>query len=379
MDVEEFLRSRGADLPATMAAIDDRFGLADHHVLLAVGSLVEGLGNSKSDLDLLLVASKEDGSESGPVTVVVGRCVIDVRVIPYAEVSQLLDRFEAWTRQQWALTRNAGFMNEEYTLLHRLRHGRPLFAGPAADIGERFPPVEELARLKLHAARQHSRTVQIDMAGNRDAGDMPSLFFAAQDLLGQAADALVAAYGLTNPVGKWRSRLLGMLPQDWESRLMVRPTGLSALDRVWQLHRAPSEPDERSVLPQAFAIATFSRAAFAWAESALLGWRPGAATATGSWHQAVPQRESPALPLLDFDVDFAPTSDGAVLARLNEFGDTLELSSLDFSTALLFDGETSESEAADALHDGDDAAVARLVATVREAGLCARAEVREPA
>jgi hypothetical protein len=52
------------------------------------------------------------------------------------------------------------------------------------------------------------------------------------------------------------------------------------------------------------------------------------------------------LPRLDFDVDFAWHKDGVHLARLNEFGDALELTRDEFAVSLLFDGETTLIEAA---------------------------------
>src|SRR6202008_2286814 len=100
------------------------------------------------------------------------------------------------------------------------------------------PPTREgLLRLKLHVARQAARTIQVDMAGLRDAGDHRSLAFAAQELMGHAIDAMLAAYGLSNPLLKWRSRLLERVPRDWELAMSVAPSGLTAGDRIWRLLR----------------------------------------------------------------------------------------------------------------------------------------------
>lgn len=369
MNLDEFLTLREADLPAVMAAVDRRFGLGDEHIVLAVGSLVEGFGNSKSDLDLLLIGPDRPGAEAGTVTVVVGRCLVDVRVLPVDDACALLDRFDSWSRGPWDLAHAAGFSIEERTLLHRFQHGQRLYEGNQGVIDRRFPSVSSLARLKLHVARQHARTIQVDMVGSRDAGDHRTVAFAAQELLGQAVDALVAAYGLTNTLAKWRSRLLDRLPRDWEDPLAPRPSDMPPGHVVWHLHRAPQAPDEASVLRHAFGISTFARAAFAWAESVLLGWPAGAAVT--SWQHGRVDDDARTLPLLDFDVDFAPTPDGALLARLNEFDSGLELSSADFALALLFDGTTTESEAALAVYGagGDRDAVTRLVARMHDARL----------
>lgn len=381
MNLDEFLTLRGTDLPAVMAAVDQRFGLGEEHLVLAVGSLVEGLGTSKSDLDLLLITPHGDLEQT--VTVVVGRCLVDVSVLPVAAVCALLDRFESWNSGPWDVAHTAGLTSDERTLLHRFRHGARLHVGRRSVIGERFPAAGDLACLKLHVARQHARTVQVDLVGSREEGDYRTLAFAAQDLLDQAVDALLAAYGLTNSSLKWRSRLLGLLPTDWEDALAMRPSGMAARDLVWRLHRAPADPDEDSVLRYAFAISTFARAAFALAESVLLGWPAGAVALSrdGKPTDDDPTDDAgPTLPLLDFDVDFAPTPEGAVLARLNEFESTLDLSSSDFALALLCDGKTTEREAAVAVFgtDADADAVARLVERLRDARLCFAPGSRSP-
>jgi len=53
--MEQFLASRDADLSGIVTSAQATTGLEATDVLLLVGSLVEGLGNSKSDLDLILI------------------------------------------------------------------------------------------------------------------------------------------------------------------------------------------------------------------------------------------------------------------------------------------------------------------------------------
>jgi predicted nucleotidyltransferase len=374
MNLEEFLTLRGTDLPAVVAAVEAKFNLDAADLVLAVGSLVEGLGNSKSDVDLLLVTPRDAGElgVTGDVTVVVDRCLVDVRVLPLAEARALLDRFAGWAQRPWDVTHSAKFAIDERTLLHRLHHGAPLYQGDRCTVIERLPSQLDLARLKLHVARQNSRTIQVDMVGYREVGDHRSLVFAAQELLCQAVDALVAGYGLTNPLTKWRSRLLDLLPADWASGLMIRPTGHTAGEHVWRLHRAPEWPDEATALRHALAISAFTRAVFVWADLRLLGGSGQAQRA--SWDAVQRHEQDTALPFLDFDVDFALTRDGAMIARLNEFGRPLGLSPAEFALVLLFDGTTTAREAAAAVHGTgavEPGAVTRLVAQVRDAGFCA--------
>ena len=154
---------------------------------------------------------------------------------------------------------------------------------------------------------------------------------------------------------------------------MVRPTGLTAREQMWRLHRAPERPDKNLVLEHAFRITTFARAVFTWAElhlvkGSVVKFKPSA-------RPRIEQetREAP-LPYLDFDVDFFLEARRVTIARLNEFGETIELSPREFALTLLFDGETTASEAESIVSGslrGKSGTVVteRLVAQVAGAGL----------
>ncbi|HXA16681.1 MAG TPA: hypothetical protein VN380_06810 [Thermoanaerobaculia bacterium] len=348
MDLVEFLTLRDAGLPSVIEKVHESIGLRDDDVLLAVGSLVEGLGNSKSDVDLLLITRREIGAH--PATLVVDRCLVDLRVLHARDVEELLLRFDAWSRLEWAVTHAVKFTLDERTLLHRILNGYPLYNGRRNRVMKRLPQPRDLARLKLHVARQASRTIQVDMAGYRETGDYRSMVFAAQEVAGHAVDALAAGYELTNPLIKWRSRMLDAVPDDWEGSLMTRPTGLKAGEFIWRLHRAPEWPDRASTSKHALRITTFARAVFLSAEFRLLG-APAALKEAfrrfprGKMRSTARDSEA-ALPYLDFDVDFVLSETGAALGRLNEFGEPIELPPCEFAVALFFDGITTARDAA---------------------------------
>lgn len=334
MDLHEYLTLRGADLAGVVTAVDTAVGLGSQDVLLAVGSLVEGLGTPKSDVDLLLLTPRAANSlPSGEVALVVSRCLIDMRIMPVEELSLLLTRFETWSELEWSVTHTAKFSLEERTLLHRLRHGSIIRRGEEEGILQRVPQVRELARLKLQVARHMARTIQVDMVGNRARQDYRSLTFAAQDLLGHALDALLAGHLRTNPLAKWRSRLLEALPADSLSALPLRIVARDPGEEAWRLHRAPERPDATACLEHAFRISTFARAVFAWAERKLSTDTPPPAGLSMS----VSANSGSRMLGLDFDVDFMYTGTGVALGRLNEFGTSLELSVDEFWLVLQFD------------------------------------------
>lgn len=374
MNCEEFLNLGGTDLAAVLAHVDRALELGEGELLLAVGSLAENMGTSKSDFDLLWITERtaEQLPADEHIPFWVGRCLVDVHVWPLREFTALVDRFDEWVRTPWSVMHPARFSLDERTLLHRLIHGRILHAGRREQISARMPARGDLAKLRLQVARHVSRTIQVDLAGYRELEDYRTLTFAAQELLGHAVDALLASHELTNPLVKWRSRLLDALPADWEQVLAVRPSGASARDRMWQLHRAPARAQRRAVLEHAFAISTFARAVFLAAELALVkqsapkpkgaGFRPGAGA-----------RRERALPCLDLDVDFSLGDRRVAIGRLNDLGQAFEVGAREAELVVLFDGHTTPREAERIIEgvggrQSGAKVLQRLVAHVEQAG-----------
>jgi len=264
--------------------------------------------------------------------------------LPMQELDSLLARFAAWAQAPWDVMHAAKFTLDERTLLHRLIHGRVLH-GNRRQWMRQLPSRKDLACLKLHVARQMSRTIQVDMAGYCEIGDYRSLVFAAQEVLGHASDALAAAYELTNPLIKWRSKLLELIPPDWEQWFPARHLGLSAAARVWSLCRLPDAPAARPAIAHALRTTAFARAAFVWAEHKLVN---GSITLSGPeiWSQLKQKGRGDRLPYLDLEVDVVMGDGVAIVGRLNDWGETRLVAPASFRTILLFDGMTIVPEAA---------------------------------
>jgi hypothetical protein len=353
-----------------VARVSEVAGLYPGDELLAVGSLVEGLGSCKSDLDLLLVTPRAEQllPAEEHVATVAGRCLMDILVLPSARLEALFARFAAWARLPWNVIHAVTFTIAERTVMHRLVDGRALFRAPEWVPLPLQPSTADLARLKLHVSRQNARTIQVDMVGYRDEHDYHSLVFAAQTLLGDATDALLAGFRVTNPLAKWRSRFLQTLPPQWESALPGRMTGMTASELLWQLHRAPSEPTRTASIEHAQRATTFARRVFSWAERQLVD-RPdrsdGPVSLARVAEAPLPIHDMP-LPYLDFDVDYVWGDGVATLGRLNDFGQTLTLSPREFAACLFFDGMSTVQEAASAAYGHDSPEDAARVAAVRE-------------
>lgn len=380
MTLETFLASKQTNLATIVALADAQLKLRSGEALLAVGSLVEGLGSSKSDVDLLWITPRAD-NEIPPdhtLTLVAGRCLVDVRLLRESHLQNLLGRFTTWCREPWDVTREAKFSLDDRVLLHRLLRGRLLNRRNPRVMDGRRPVLDDLARLKLHMARHASRTIQVDMIGYREAGDYRSLVFAAQEVLGHAVDGLLAGYRQTNPQPRWRSRILGLLPPNWERALRLRPSGLTPAELHWHLHRAPERPDASPAIEHAARVVSFSRAAFLWAERQLL--RPRRPTLpAAAWPRVKRRPDEPRLPYLELDVDFAPAGRGIVMGRLNEFGESVALSAREFAAVLLFDGLTTMREGQIAIRQPRGAGVASrsmndLIARLDEAKFILRTQ-----
>lgn len=348
MTLEAFLQRHSTSLDQLIDGARTVVPLAADDRLIAVGSLAEGLGNGKSDVDLLYLTPDLRHADASPEQVrsfAAGRCVVDLRIIPTGYASALRSRLRSWAEGEWSLNVAADFTPGDVLLLHRLRAGITLWPD---SIGPESALDRDVARLKLHVARHMARTLQVDMAGYREVGDGQSLVYAGQDLLGHAADGLLAGFGFTNPTAKWRSRLLDRLPHDWEGQLVRRPNGLVASALYWQLHRAPAQPTLDAAIEHGCRIVTFARAAFLSAEERLV--HAGANVGrTFAWRNTSHSGDDSPLPFLDLDVDFCRMEDGVVVARLNEFGERLQMGFEDFAITLLFDNVTTASEAARAI------------------------------
>jgi len=364
MNIDQYLQRGGAELDSVIAQVNAEVGLRSGDVLLAVGSLAEEMGTSRSDLDLLLITDRPKNKfpAVNHVPVIVGGCLMDVQLWRIADFQDLVARFQAWAQTPWRVSHAADFSVEERSLLHRLIHCRVLQEDKQKRVMTGLPARRDLARLKLHVARHQARTVQVDMAGYREVGEYETLAFAAQELLGYATDALLAGYEMTNALTKWRSRLLGLLPDGWDRSLGIRPTGLTAQQHVWNLHRAPERPDQKSVLEHAFRITAFARVAFLWSELRLV--QNSIKAEPANWRRVPINTRAARLPYLDFDVDFFMGDDRFFLARLNEFAEPIEVSPREIRLALLFDGKTTVREA-----QKIGAGVDKLVTRIGRAGL----------
>lgn len=344
MDIADCLHNRGIALPRLVAQVDATVGLTPDDVLFAAGSLVEGLGNAKSDIDLVLLTSRSDiaFSSLNHVALLVEDCLVDILIVQ--DVEPFLHRFADWAAQPRQPRNATAFTYDERIVLHRLWSGMVLHGESRFEALRRRLSAATLARHKLDCARFAASTLQIHLAGLFLAGDAVSMPFAAQDLLGHTADALLAGFGFLSPNPKWRPRLLGRIPASWREEMPGQPADRSAVETFVALHRAPDDGSLASAFEHAARIVGFSRAIFPWMEYRLLG-----GTAAIPWQ--LPTAHSGAgaaggrLPMLGLDVQVSYQDGRFELWRLNEPATVFAVSPLAYSVLCLCDGTTLEGEA----------------------------------
>jgi hypothetical protein len=343
MELADFLNYQKISLDDVVEQAKASLHLTAGDMLFVCGSLVEGLGNEKSDLDLILITARQDipFTSLHDVALIVGQCVIDVRVVQRFEIDDLLKRFNLWSEHSRQLRLARQFNIADRKLLHRLRNGWALYG--ADDLGQlqnQLRPID-LARHKMDWECYLSSTILVDLAGLRSAGDYYSMPFAAQEALTHAVDALLAGYGYSNPSPQWRVRLLANLPSEWELDLPGRQTGLSARELFLSLHRVPQSITPSAVLDHALRITAFLRRLLPLIECRLLN---------PSLLRVLPAQLGRAgndrpLPHLDLDVTVRYNDGYFELLRLNERGQIFTLSLTEYSLLCLFDGETSRQDA----------------------------------
>jgi hypothetical protein len=261
----EFLREKGLTLRGFSEKLHSAVGARRGDVLLAVGSIVEGLGNSHSDLDVYVVPSRRSTQfrRMQSAAYVVGSLVVDAQILHRHSVAALISRLYVWL-QRATSEFPAPFDAAERLVFHRLLTGRLLLQISERALSGLRPTMGAVIELKSRVARHLGRTVQIDMAGFHERRDWQSLVFSGQELLGHGIDAVLAMAALTNPTPKWRPALLRSLHQHGGSDISwigVRPSTLARV--FWELHRAPARATSQTATAHALRILGFTRAVFA--------------------------------------------------------------------------------------------------------------------
>ena len=193
--------------------------VGDNEFLLLVGSIPEGLANSASDIDLLMVGERKSegaliigdtGYEESSARLPGGQ-EINIEYWRPEDLQQIQRRMTntiATLRDPAALQKIEVFNEAELLLLHRLKSGVVLANPDAAERCRERLFLTLLADYSVLYWISFHYIFREDAIAQAADGDMLSALWMFKSALDHLGGAMLASVGETNPVSKWRLRLL---------------------------------------------------------------------------------------------------------------------------------------------------------------------------
>jgi hypothetical protein len=208
------------------------------------GSLVEGLGNRSSDVDVFVVGNAEPRGENvhhaagGLCSVhMLGNRRVDFEYWSEAVVSRIARKLASLTLHDEgpdnvALERRLDEI--EICLLHRIRVGVPLLNEPRLTALRARFDYARLARFLVEVKLREIDDALEDLYGMLDDGDVDVGILRARDLLNVVCEAYCHHRGNTNVRRKWRSKILASLARD--------PEASEVAEQFWSLQLEAGQP-----------------------------------------------------------------------------------------------------------------------------------------
>jgi hypothetical protein len=207
---------------------------ADIHTAYVSGSLLFGLGNAGSDVDLFVVVDGATQVGHYATPVVVDHVLVDCEVVDRSYLRHLARRFAAPEITLNNLLGDSLALLREADLICRLIGGRPVFGETEFAALRREVSEAQVRRTILAALSGALGPLFADYAGARAAGDEMTADFCARALMTDAAMALTCAL-LPPYVSRKFAR----------SRLARVHTVEDAADFAWQLETTRSQGVDR--------------------------------------------------------------------------------------------------------------------------------------
>lgn len=267
MDLKSYLQRHGLSTSHLVEVSESQLGLTGGDVLCAIGSLVEDLGNGRSDVDLLLITDRTNIATTYPSVAVLplGSLYIDVYILDTSTAEALVGRLAVFAGASGD-PRDAGeFGHGELKLLHRMIHAEILCGFRAYQRLVYSISIESLVRQRIQNALHECKCLALDLLGMESDEDWPSMTMASSLMLDYSVEALLAGHGLTNPVVKWRMKLLQRLPQDWSEVLPGIRYSTDAINTYIELRRHPQVLTGDKVVAHCLSVASYCRAILCWA------------------------------------------------------------------------------------------------------------------
>src|SRR5258706_1112001 len=163
------------------------------------GSIAEGLGNPRSDVDVYLIVDSVEpfkADEAKFKSLMLGDRIVAPMFFSSASVADVYRRAAA-----------GGVLSAvEIDLLHRIRTGIPLAHEETFEALRLRLPQKEFARFLVRSGEAMLSNIFADVAGTLEAGDLPTCAFNSRALIDCAMDTYLSMHGETLAREKWRYR-----------------------------------------------------------------------------------------------------------------------------------------------------------------------------
>jgi hypothetical protein len=343
MDVDAFLRFHRVAYADLIGQIRARVQHDPADLLLLAGSLCEGLGNHRSDLDVYRVPSQHDEAPAGdPVSILdFGTFALDVETVERTALERLLARLDAVDSDADADPRKAvaDFSDADVKLLHQLRIAHTVPGGEPFRQLAGAVHARKLARVLLDRAVAWMGALHIDILGFVEIGDDESARPLLRAFRARLGAALLAGLGETNPAEKWQIRLLARLATPRAALCLPGGDALATVIDRWRAldHRIGEWSAEQALR----ALARLRFAIVPWAQQRFLSGVSLQSNDNGFPAVAAQHRsDGTVLPPLRLDCQLQRDARGIWISRVAS-PEVIYVNPLAHEVLMLFDGAST--------------------------------------
>lgn len=236
-----------ATLSAAALRVVERFPATQVHAAWVSGSLVEGLGNPSSDVDIFVAQLGETPSsvcvtrqaqDHGILAFVEGDIRYDVEFWSTTDIEKLAAKLDELPIDDPARN-NLHFLSYwETEFVNRLLVGVPIVHEARVEaLRDRFD-ASRFARFLMDTAVRRADDAFDDAVGMLGAAQLRAAALRVRDAIGFSVDALLYAHGITNDKPKFRLHKLERMVANGHAQMR------SVLDSLWQFESCiPGDDD----------------------------------------------------------------------------------------------------------------------------------------
>jgi hypothetical protein len=210
MNVDTYYRRHQCDGPSVEAELIRLIGEIPRFCVCLSGSLIEGIGNGRSDLDAYVITDAPDPARysfGNAQVAPIGDIFVDIEFIHPEKLEKLIARAVGFSAQALRDQRCSAvaLTPSEMKLLHNISIATPVEGEEfLRDLQGRID-VKVLSRLLFDYCSVLMDAVHQDVMGFIEANDADSAKSSLRIYRQHVAGAFLAALGETNPAEKWRS------------------------------------------------------------------------------------------------------------------------------------------------------------------------------